>query len=83
MRRAFGPPYEVEKEANLGQQALKHAAATNASIQRASDAADYLGHVSRMTTAATSQEASRRPQAVFVDDEFDRSMARMLGRLVS
>ncbi len=84
LRRAFGPPYEVEKtEAESMQPAVKHVDAAAQSIQRQSDAADYLKQVSLMTIAATAPGASRRPQAVPVDDEFDRTMARMLGRLVS
>jgi hypothetical protein len=83
LRRVLGPPYEAETEAKLGQPVMKHVNDAAASIQRQADAADYLGQVSRMTIAATNPEALRRPQAVPVDDEFDRSMARMLGRLVS
>lgn len=67
----------------MPQPAPKYAASTSASIQRQSEAADYLGAVSRMTIAATSPEAVRRPQAVPVDEAFERSMVRMLGSLVS
>lgn len=83
LRKAFGPPAEVEVELQMKPQTQVKPKSALVSIQRASDAAEYLGEISRMTIEASGADAARRPQAIPVNDEFDRTMARLLGRITS